>query len=272
MDKTKWWKSAHAKRVGKWGAIAAGIGLVLWFFLIFPYISTDDARVDADLYRVAPDSVSGRVTVMNATEGDRVKKGQVLLELDHTLAQANFDKAQAHAELSQRDFERMSQLYKSSSIPRKDYDLAKANADTAKAELAMAQQRLDSTYLRSPVDGVVVQKNAVLGNILEQGQTAFTVADVDHAWIAANIEETSIGHVKVGQPTKISVDEGGNLQGRVLEIRHATAATFSLIPSDSGAGNFTKVVQRIPIKIQLEPHDARTLRVGQSVEIKIRVR
>jgi membrane fusion protein (multidrug efflux system) len=212
------------------------------------------------------------VIAINAVEGDRVKKYQVLVELDHTLAQANFDKAKAHAELSQRDFERMSQLYSSSSIPKKDYDLAKANADTAKAELAMAQQHLSDTYLRSPVDGVVVQKNAVLGNILEQGQTAYTVADIDHAWIAANIEETSVGHVKVGQPVKIDIDEGGKTNGKVLEVRHATAATFSLIPSDSGAGNFTKVVQRIPIKIQLEPNDARTLRVGQSVEIKIRVR
>lgn len=272
MDKTKWWKSAPAKRVGKWGAVVVVAGLILWFFLIFPYVSTDDARVDADLYKVAPDTVSGRVIAINATEGDRVKKDQVLVELDHTLAQANFDKAKAHAELSQRDYERMSQLYSSSSIPKKDYDVAKANTDTAKAELAMAQQHLNDTYLRSPVDGVVVQKNAVLGNILEQGQTAFTVADIDHAWIAANIEETSVGHVKVGQPVKIEIDEGGKTHGKVLEVRHATAATFSLIPSDSGAGNFTKVVQRIPIKIQLEPSEARTLRVGQSVEIKIRVR
>jgi membrane fusion protein (multidrug efflux system) len=272
MDKTKWWKSAHAKRVGKWGAVVVVLGLVLWFFMIFPYVSTDDARVDADLYRIAPDSVSGRVIALNVQEGDRVQKGEVLLELDHTVMQASFDKAKARAELTERDFERMSQLYSSSSIPKKDYDLAKANAETAKAELAMAQEHLDNTFLRAPVDGIVVQKNAVLGNIIEQGQTAFAVADIDHAWIAANIEETSVGMVKVGQPVKIDIDEGGTLHGKVIEIRHATAATFSLIPSDNGSGNFTKLVQRIPIKIQLDPHPDQTLRVGQSVEIKIKVR
>jgi membrane fusion protein (multidrug efflux system) len=272
MDKTKWWQTAQAKKVGKWALAVAVLGLVLWFFMIFPYVSTDDARVAADLYKIAPDGVNARTIAVNVTEGDPVRKDQVLVELDHTMAKGAFDKAKAHADLSQRDFDRMNQLYQSKSIPQKDFDFAKSNNETAKAELAMAQEHLDNTYLRSPVDGVVVQKMAEVGNILEQGQTAVTVADVEHAWISANIEETSIGSVKPGQVTKISVDEGGTLKGKVLEVRHATAATFSLIPSDSGSGNFTKVVQRIPIKIQLEPHDAQSLRVGQSVEIKIRVR
>src|SRR6185312_10640974 len=272
MDKTKWWQTAQAKKVGKVSLVVAILGLVLWFFLIFPYVSTDDARVAADLYKVAPDGVSARTILVNVTEGDRVKKDQILVELDHTMAKAAFDKIKARADLNQRDFDRMTQLYQSHSIPQKDFDLAKSNNETAKAELAMAQEHLDNTYLKSPVDGVVVQKMAEVGNILEQGQTAITVADIDHAWIAANIEETAIGLIKTGQTAKISVDEGGRLKGKVLEVRHATAATFSLIPSDNGSGNFTKVVQRIPIKIELEKHDAQSLRVGQSVEIKIRVR
>jgi membrane fusion protein (multidrug efflux system) len=71
---------------------------------------------------------------------------------------------------------------------------------------------------------------------------------------------------------KISVDEGGDLKGVVTEIRSAAAAQFALIPSDTGAGNYTKVVQRIPIKIEIKDRQGRTLRAGQSVEVKIRVR
>jgi membrane fusion protein (multidrug efflux system) len=113
---------------------------------------------------------------------------------------------------------------------------------------------------------------AEVGNILETNQTALTVADIDHAWISANIEETAISNVSVGQPVTVHVDEGGSLTGRVSEVRSATASQFALIQSENPSGNFTKLVQRIPIKVALDSHDDRALRAGQSVEIKIRVR
>ena len=97
-------------------------------------------------------------------------------------------------------------------------------------------------------------------------------ADIDHAWIAANIEETSVADVRVGQPVTVHIDEGGTLSGRVSEVRSATASQFALIQSENPSGNFTKLVQRIPIKVALDPHPDHPLRSGQSVEIKIRVR
>lgn len=118
----------------------------------------------------------------------------------------------------------------------------------------------------------MVQKLAQTGNILETNQTAVTVVDIGHAWASANIEETSVALVRPGQRVTIYIDEGGKLTGKVLEVRKATAATFALIPSDSSAGNFIKLVQRIPVKIELDPHPGVNLRVGQSVEVKIRVR
>jgi membrane fusion protein (multidrug efflux system) len=116
-----------------------------------------------------------------------------------------------------------------------------------------------------------VQKTTEEGNIIEPGQTILTVVDTDHAWVNANIEETAIADVKAGQSVHIKIDEGGSLEGHVIEVRSSVAAQFALIPSDNGAGNFTKVVQRVPIKIELEPHPGRDLRVGQSVVIKVRV-
>jgi membrane fusion protein (multidrug efflux system) len=108
--------------------------------------------------------------------------------------------------------------------------------------------------------------------MLETGQTAFAVADLEHAWVAANIEETKVGAVETGQPVRISVDENGSLAGKVSEIRRAVAAQFALIPADNGSGNFIKQVQRVAIKVALDPHPGRPLRFGQSVEIRIRVR
>lgn len=102
---------------------------------------------------------------------------------------------------------------------------------------------------------------------------AIEISDVDHAWVSANIEETRIAQVKVGQLVKITVDEGGTLTGHVAEINAATASQFSLLPMENASGNFTKVIQKIPVKITIDPMpNQRLLRAGQSVSVKIKVR
>ena len=268
-------KGASRKRikiVGIGTAVITLLTIFVWWFFFHPYVSTDDARIAATLVRVAPMQVSGRIEQINVMEGSLVKKGDILLELDHRLTNAQVNKAKAKSELAAKELKRVEQLVQQRSLPIRELDNARANADIAAAELKLAEVADENTYLRSPIDGVVVQKIAEIGNILEAGQTALTVADIENAWVSANVEETEIGLVRLGQKVKITVDEGGVLHGKVSEIRQATASQFSLIPSDNAAGNFTKVVQRMPIKIELEKHDAQRLRAGQSVEIKIRVR
>jgi membrane fusion protein, multidrug efflux system len=267
----RWWHSKLAKNTG-WAFLTAAIlGWIFWFFAFRPYVSTDDARVAEDLVRIAPNGVGGTVLKINAAEGDRVKQGQVLAELDHTTYQSQLQKTQARATLAQTDLVRADRLFKQGGLSGRDYQAAQANAQEAQADLQLAQNALDHTYLRSPVDGIVVEKIAVDGNLLEPGQVALVVADVDHAWVAANIQETSVGEVKAGQPVRIHVDEGGSLTGQVLEITAATASQFALLPAENASGNFIKLVQRIPIKISLDPHPDRVLKAGQSVEIKIKV-
>jgi membrane fusion protein (multidrug efflux system) len=270
--KPAWWASKAGKRVmAGLGALAA-LCLVVWFFFFRPFVSTDDARVAMTFVRVAPSGVSGRIIAVNVTEGSQVKAGDVLVELDHRVPQAAFERAKTKFELAERDRNRLQTLVAADSATRQALDTARANAAAAETELRAAEVALENTYLKSPFDGIVVQKPAEVGNILESGQIGVVVADVAHAWISANIEETAVGAVEVGQPVKITVDEGGTLTGKVQEIRAAAASAFALLPSDSGSGNYTKVVQRIPIKVALDPHEGRQLRAGQSVEIKIRVR
>lgn len=267
-----WWKTKRARRAALIALGVAGVGLIVWWFFFHPYISTDDARVAMTLVRVSPANVSGRIEKVNVSEGSRVKAGDILVEIDHRIPQANFDKAKSKADLSQRDFERMQRLLEEGSVTVQARDQARAAAAAANAELKLAEVALENTYLKSPFDGVVVQKLAEVGNILEQNQTAMVVADESNAWINANIEETAVGKVRVGQAVRITIDEGGELTGNVSEIRSSVASQFALIPSDTGAGNFTKVVQRVPIKIGINGGHQQALRAGQSVEIKIRVR
>jgi multidrug resistance efflux pump len=267
-----WWKTRRSKIVGVIIGIITFIGFLIWWFNFHPYVSTDDARIDADIIRVANQGASQRIEKVYVEDGDWVTRGKLLVELDHRTAEAQHERARARARLTSMDLKRSEVLATQSGMSQQQLDRIRADMQMAEADLRLAQIAIDNTYLKSPVDGIVVQKLAKVGNISETNQTAVTVVDIDHAWIAANIEETDVGLVMPGQRVKISVDEGGTLTGKVIEIRKAAASQFALIPSDNAAGNFIKLVQRIPIRIALDPHPGHILRVGQSVEIKIRVR
>ncbi len=272
-QKIKWWTHPRARKVFLFSAIFSVICVAIWAVWFRPFVSTDDARVAATMIRLAPESVSGRVIKLVVAEGDRVKSGQIVIELDHSVAEANLLKAKARASQTEREFKRIEQLAAQNGVPPREVDTIRANAHAMQADLQLAQIAYDRTFLKSPIDGVVVQKVTEVGNILEVNQTALTLADIDHAWISANIEETAVSSVKVGQSVSIHVDEGGVLTGKVFEIRAATASQFALIQAENPSGNFTKLVQRIPIKITLDSESlTHPLRAGQSVEIKIRVR
>jgi len=271
-NKTAWWQT-RASRLAAY--IVGGITFIIllfWVFFLRPYVSTDDARVTADIIKIANRGVNGQILKINVSEGDNVTAGMELVELDHRTAEAQYKKAKARASFTSMELHRMESLAAQEGASRQQLDKARSEALGAEGDLQLAELALEFTTLRSPVNGVVVQKLAQTGNIIESNQTAVTVADVDHAWVTANIEETSVALVRAGQSVTVYIDEGGKLTGKVLEVRKATAATFALIPSDSSAGNFIKLVQRIPVKIAIDPHPGINLRIGQSVEVKIKVR
>jgi membrane fusion protein (multidrug efflux system) len=195
----------------------------------------------------------------------------ILAELDHRTAEAQYRQAKAKFELYNASYKRSETLLKSMAITRQQFDQTLSDFNVAEANLELAEIALERTYIKSPIRGIVIRKIAVPGNILEANQVAFTVADLDNAWVSANISEKYINLIKSGQNVEITVDEGYKLKGRVVEIRKAAASVFSLIPTESASGNFIKVVQRIPVKIELEEHPGKELRVGESAEIRIRI-
>jgi RND family efflux transporter MFP subunit len=266
-----WWKHPRSLRTGLVVLAVVALCAVIWAVHFYPYVSTDDARVSAALIRVAPEGAGGKIIVINVQEGSRVKKGDILVELDHAVAEANLMKAKAKAGQAGREGSRTEQLAAQHGVAAREVDSARASGAMAISDLELAQIAYDRTFLRSPTDGIVVQKAAELGNLLEAGQTAVVVADIDNAWVSANIQETAVAKVKAGQSVTISVDEGGELTGKVSDVRAATASQFALIQAENPSGNFTKLVQRIPVKVVLDPHPDRVLRAGQSVEIRIRV-
>lgn len=131
---------------------------------------------------------------------------------------------------------------------------------------------LETSIIRSPITGTVIKKQGTVGEIVSPGQSLAIMIDPSAIYINANVEETKLEKLKIGQPVDIAVDEyGGNkLTGKVQSIGEATAATFSLLPTSSG-GTFTKVTQKVPVKIKLDKYNVK-LQPGISVVVKIHVK
>jgi multidrug resistance efflux pump len=138
-------------------------------------------------------------------------------------------------------------------------------------KMAFRSTEDQSAVVASPINGVVVARNANPGDTISAGQTILTLVDPRSFWVQANIDETQIGRIHLGDPVQVHVDTlGQTLNGRVLAVNDATAATFSLLPQNNTQGNFTKVTQLVPVKIAFDYGDA-YLVLGSSVEIRIRV-
>lgn len=146
---------------------------------------------------------------------------------------------------------------------------AGAKVEAARAKLAGAQLELDRTKILAPMNGVVTQKAVVEGQILSPGKPALSIVSSDDVWVIANFKETQITEMRVGQCVNVHVDALPSLHvtGKVQSLSPSTGGTFSLVPQDTATGNFTKIVQRVPVKIVLDKEalSSGLLRAGLSV-------
>ena len=151
----------------------------------------------------------------------------------------------------------------------------RANLDAARANLKAAQLKLDYTTIVAPFDGIVGMRLVQVADYVTVGTNLIAVVPIPNVYVMANYKETQLTHVAPGQPVVIKVDSfpEQTLRGRVERISPASGAVFSLLPPDNATGNFTKVVQRIPVRIAIEPGQPLTdrLRAGMSVEARIHV-
>jgi membrane fusion protein (multidrug efflux system) len=163
------------------------------------------------------------------------------------------------------------------------YKVALSQVNTSKAQLGVVETQLRNTRVLAPVSGVAARKWVTPGDIAQPGQPIFTIYDLNNIWITANFEETKLAAIHLDDPVEISVDTypGRKFTGKVVLIGAAAVSQFSLIPPNNASGNFTKVTQRVPIKISIdarnsgntEQHSDRiSLLPGMSVEVKIRVK
>jgi HlyD family secretion protein len=193
--------------------------------------------------------VGGKLVERLVDEGDSISRGQVLARLDkeeHTKieheAQANLNEAQATFQNRQKDYERISSLFKDDAVSaqerdtaQKDYDVAQAQLQAARDALELAGIRLGYTDLKSTIDGFVIVRSAEVGEVLQAGATVFTVLDMNDIWLTAYINETDLGRVKLGQAVDIKTDTypGKTYRGHVSFISQEAEFTPKQIQTTS---------------------------------------
>lgn len=282
------------------GLLVVAAGTVLGLPYLASFESTDDAQVDGNVSAIGA-RIAGTVVAVHVENNDRVGPGSPLVELDPAdyrvalqqaeanLEQARFQRvgeAEANVRIAQHDLRVSRRLVASGSVAPEDLDTRQSTADARSAEVAasraavkaqeaaVAQARLDLDYTRisAPVSGIVGQKQVNVGDRVQQGQELLAIVQVDDLWITANFKETQLRHMHPGQRAEVRVDAlGQTFRGRVESMPGASGARFSLLPPENATGNYVKVVQRLPVRIRLEPGQPNMdrLRPGMSVEPKV---
>ncbi len=280
-----------------------------WYLNYTKYIKTDDAFVTSDVVTVSP-KIMGRICSIYVQEGDSVKKGQLVAELDSAdlLAQkqqvlsgklqTQAGKAQAEAKLqfdvrnidiqrinverAQDDFDRAKVQFAGGVQTKEQFDhlkkalesaqalyvaaqaqigVSKTMIKSAEASVASSQSQIDlintqlrNTKLFAPVDGVVAKRWLLAGDIANVGQSIYTINNNTKFWVMVYLEETKLGELHLGQKAIFTLDTYPDVTftGSIFLLGSTTASQFSLIPASNASGNFTKVTQRVPIKISID--------------------
>ncbi|MCC9136012.1 HlyD family secretion protein [Pontibacter silvestris] len=244
-----------------------------------------------------------------ASAGINVSQAQITATAANaTTAKANIESAKVRLWQANQDFARYENLVKDGSITQQQFDQAKAERDVAKAALTAAQDQyraaleqvgttrsqltvanvgvdqrqadvdfaklqLSYTTLSAPASGITSKKNVQVGQLVQPGQTLFSIVNDNSLYVTANFKETQLENLREGQKVDIVVDAFPDqvLNGEIYNFSPATGAKFSLLPPDNATGNFVKVVQRVPVKIKINANEEimKKLRPGMSVKVSV---
>jgi membrane fusion protein, multidrug efflux system len=292
--------------------------------------STDDAQIDGHIDPLSS-RINGTVIRVHADNNDRVKAGELLVEIDPRDYEVAVARARAGLELAsaqvssakqdyaaslanirqgdadnfraQRDANRFAQLLDQKVVAQNEYDqytaiarvdaakvdsareaagsslktiaAREADVDAAKAALDQALLNLSYTKIYAPANGIAGRRTVELGSRIEPGQTLMFVTETDEIWVTADFKETQLARMHRGEKVSIHVDTfGHNYNGYVRNLPGASGDRFSLLPAENATGNYVKVVQRLPVRIEFDPGQdpEHRLHPGMSVEPKVWLR
>ncbi|WP_343585492.1 HlyD family secretion protein [Flavobacterium sp.] len=178
---------------------------------------------------------------------------------------------EAYVKAGRKGLDASSSMTKQSSI---NLEAATATVARKKADLDAAKLQLSYTAIISPADGFIGERNLSIGELINANQTIATMVLSEKLWISANFKETQIEKIKQGQEVTITIDalDGKEFKGKVMGFSPATGAKFSMVEPDNSTGNFVKITQRIPVKIEFEvsSKELQDVRPGMNVTVKVK--
>ncbi len=241
----------------------------------------NNERAQADLARMKPLVDKAEISKQ---QYDSYVAAARMAESDLQAAQEKLSSAQKEAGIRQASLEAAqskvnqaqamvaTSLANRKQVAMRTADVGGSSAAVAAAQARLAAAELDLSYttIVAPVDGVVTRKSVEIGQIVSPGQGLMTVIPLNDVWVTANFKETQLANVHSGQRVEIHVDMyGKSVSGHVDSIAGATGSKLSLLPPENATGNFVKVVQRIPVKILVDPQNDLILRPGMNVDVTI---
>lgn len=221
---------------------------------------------------VVADEASLKLAQMNAvryqnlaTDGSGTVQALQQAEAQLSVQSAGLEKNRAGLQISRQQQDVLSA----------DVEKAKAALELAEAALAAAELKLSYTRITAPIDGMVGQRSIRVGAFIDAGKSLLAIIPLEAVYVEANFRETQLAHVRSGQSVEIDVDAlpGSTLKGTVESLGPASGVSYSAVAPHNATGNFTKIVQRLPVRIRIDPDQAARehLRVGMSVTPTIRI-
>ncbi len=234
-------------------------------------VSTIDAQIEA-----------AKVNLWRANQDyDRYSN----LIKDHSITQQQYEQAQAAKQTAERQLNVLTEqknaaarqtnaVASQSNATYQQVSVADATIKQKQAELENARLNLSYTVITAPEDGMVSKINVQPGQFVQAGQSLFSIVSDDAVWVVANFKETQLDKMKVGQKVTVKVDAfpGHDIEAKLTSFAPATGARFALLPPDNATGNFVKVVQRVPVKIEfVNKNDeiVKQLRPGMNVNVDV---
>ena len=228
---------------------------------------------------------AGTATAKSNITAARVKLWQASKDFDRysnlikdgAITQQQFDQARAQKETAQANYQAAVDQYQATleqvGTTRSQLQVSNTGADLKQADVDFAKLQLSYTTIKSPSSGIVSKKNVQKGQLIQAGQTLFSVVNDNSLFVTANFKETQLEKLQPGQKVDLKVDAfpDQKIEGEIYNFSPATGAKFSLLPPDNATGNYVKVVQRIPVKIRIKGGNdlLAKLRPGMSVKVSV---
>jgi membrane fusion protein (multidrug efflux system) len=278
----------HIKTTFIIGFFAASAFIWLCVIIYNHYnVSTDDAYVNAHVVHIAP-RIAGQVARVAVSNNQYVHKGQLLFQLDPIPYLVALEKAKAQYAINQAAYQnallkekRTDVLAKKSFASSQDNDNAETALQTAAASVQLAKSALNEATLNlgwtnivAPTSGWVTNMSTRAGDNVVASQPLFALISDESFWLDANFKETQIQNIRAGQRADIQLDmyPGVNFDGIVQSISGGTGTVFSLLPPQNATGNWVKITQRVPVKIQFtHPTNQYPLRIGASASVNVKL-